>query len=147
MMWHADGFRFVSFGSSDLPVSAVCVQCRENRFVSQQVDALFHGGNGIGIAHRYGLESSVVNTKSEVAVFVQEEDNRRGPSGLPRSDDFQLKHFWRFHSFLTLALSVHLEMEGSELVEYFPAMTPSYIGMLSFGSNGHPTWIWVPRKL
>lgn len=114
-----------------LQVPDVRIQWQENRRISQRVNAIVHTGNGMGIAHGYCIELSVICTESERVAHFCFRNNRRCPLGLNHFNDLELESLCDFYFFQTRPLLVQLDIARSGLVANLQVIIRSYAGLPS----------------
>lgn len=136
MIWRKRGFSSAVFGNLDLEIDAVCVQCQENRCISQRLYALVHARKEMEILYDYCVEFSAVNTKSKRAVLSQCKDDRRCSHGLRRFNEFQIEHLGDFILFEPVHFWVELDTARNGLILCLQAIIRSDVGRLHPG----PGW-------
>lgn len=73
----------------DFAVPLVAIECGENVFISQQVNALVHSLQRLCIPYNHRVRLSVVDTKTKLSVILQGERHRALP----------FQHCWLDHHF------------------------------------------------
>jgi hypothetical protein len=87
-------FPFVAFCYPNVVVSGPKVEFGEDLSFSETVQEGLDSGNGVPVFHSEVVQGSVINTKSECAVFLLGEDDRGASRGLRGTDESFLKVFF-----------------------------------------------------